>query len=204
MSGVQTCKWEPTKVDACATNPGLAARWFGMDEAAIEAAAGRFKKGKNAGKLRGWIVYRKCREGGWCFPVGGVIRPGITYAIFCSTYDGQCETFNLPTERFIAAATRVDTCYGYDPAQARAERAAQEERWKEQAKQVASEDEQKKLLRPVVEQYYGSPHYLANFDADERLDMINETMSKPVAEICAKLTRVAENRAAREAKVAQG
>lgn len=128
MSGVQKCEWELVKVDDCATNPGLASRWFGMDEAAIEAAAGRFKKGRNAGKLRGWVVYRKVRIGGWCYGIGGVLRPGMIFAHFCPTWDEMQDTAYGPhsIEEFLAGATRVDTCYGHDPAQARADRAAKE------------------------------------------------------------------------------
>jgi hypothetical protein len=117
---VQTCKWE-MKTAAMSQGASIAAKWFGMSESDIEAACERFTKGKNKGALRGWIVYRKCTEGGWSFPLHSVVRPGMIFARFCKSYDESCEAVNLPTDRFIPSATRVDSAYGYSPEQARAQ-----------------------------------------------------------------------------------
>lgn len=133
MSGVQKCEWEPTKM--INATPDVAGRWFGLDAAAIEAQCGRFAKGKRKGELRGWIVYRKCRVGGWCFPLNCVIRPGLMFAHFCRTYDEACETANYPTDRFFPA-TRVDTYYGHTPEAARQEAA---ERFKADQEKRAAE-----------------------------------------------------------------
>ncbi len=118
----QTCKWEPTKI--VSATPDLASRWFGMTEADIERQCGRFTKGKHKGELRGWIVYHKVREGGWSFASGGVFKPGLIFAQFAKTYDESSELFNLPTDKFVHGATRVDTCYGHCPVKSRAEIAA--------------------------------------------------------------------------------
>lgn len=93
----------------------LAARGFGMDIAAVEAAAGRFTKGKRKGELRGWIVYFECTVGGWCKPLGRVIRPGIKFGHFAATWDDLSRLSSLSTDRFIAGAKRIDHAYGHDP-----------------------------------------------------------------------------------------
>jgi hypothetical protein len=112
---VQKCQFQ-TNVSQCSDEFGtqLAGRWFDMTEETIEAAAGRFTKGKNKGKTRGWIVWRKCTTGGWCFPLQCVIRPGMIFAHFVTTYDRAYEIVGYSTEKFFAGASRVDTCYGYD------------------------------------------------------------------------------------------
>lgn len=120
-NGIQSCVWESGSA-GCAGKFGtdLAARWFGMSAADIESAAGRFARGRNAGNLRGWIVWRKCSVGGWSHPLNRVIRPGMIFAQFARTWDEMQNLMTLPTDRFFPAC-RVDTCYGHNPA---AERAA--------------------------------------------------------------------------------
>lgn len=139
MNGVQQCQWEPRKVEELATNPGLAARWFGMDEAAIEAACGRYKKGRNAGKLRGWIVYQKVRVGGWSYGRQCVFKPGLIFARFCKTWEERNDAISPPPRAdFLTGAVRVDTCYGHDPLKALADRKAADERFAAEAAERAS------------------------------------------------------------------
>lgn len=115
MSNVQQVKWTFRKMETLADGADLAARWFGMDEAQIAEQCGRFTRGKNKGKVRGWIVWTKAEIGGWCFPLGCVVRPGMMFAAFCKTYDDAYRVMNLPTAEFQACAKRVDRAYGHDP-----------------------------------------------------------------------------------------
>jgi hypothetical protein len=126
MAGVQKCSWK--REEAGVAQPfalQLAAKWFGMSEADVEAAAGRFTRGKNKGKLRGWIVWQKCTEGGWCYPLHSVIKPGMMFAHFVKTWDEMANLMGLATDRFMAGAVRVDTSYGYSPEAERARIAEQ-------------------------------------------------------------------------------
>ncbi len=113
--GVQYCKWDFKKRAACndAFGVGLAAKWFGMDEAAVEKACGRFVRGNNKGKLRGWIIWMKCNVGGWCRSIGGVIKPGMTFAHFYKTYEDMAKGENMTFEDWMRGAKRVDTVYGH-------------------------------------------------------------------------------------------
>lgn len=119
---VQTCKWESFKTVECADKAGseLASRWFGFSEQDIEAKVGRFVRGKRQGKLRGWIVYMKCREGGWVYSLQTVVRPGMIFATFVEKYDDLSTISGSPLERIFQRFTRVDTCYGHEPGRTRA------------------------------------------------------------------------------------
>jgi hypothetical protein len=126
--------------DACSTDEGaLAARWFGLSAADLEAQAGRFTKGKNKGKLRGWVVFVKCTEGGWVRGLQGVVKPGMIFARFAKTYDEQADLVNLPLERFFAGARRVDSAYGHTPDLRKEELVAQDERVGRARKMIAEQ-----------------------------------------------------------------
>lgn len=184
MSGVQTCQWEPTKVVAVADGGlDLAARWFGMDEAAVEAKARRFARGKRAGQLRGWVVYRKVRVGGWSFKLNGVLKPGMMFAHFATTYDDANDFANRSTDEFMACATRVDTAYGHDPVRTRAE-AVERKAAAVTARQT--EQDERDALYDLVVASFEQPFYDA-MEGETRQAMIRFTMSRPVSEIKAVL-----------------
>lgn len=125
MAGVQQCRFDYNSSYAYQMLDGVN-RWFGFTEDDLAAKCGRFVRGKHKGKVRGWIVWRKCIEGGWNFKLNGVVKPGMMFARFCLTYDESCEMMNAPTDEFFMGAVRVDTAYGHDPVKARADRAAAE------------------------------------------------------------------------------
>lgn len=113
---IQQCKWGMTRIDECGLDNGeLAQRWLGLTPEQIEARVGRFTRGKRKGKLRGWIVFRSCIQGGWCFPLHAVIRPGMIFATFVEKYDEIGEVISLDTAKFMARAVRVDSQYGHVP-----------------------------------------------------------------------------------------
>lgn len=118
---VQTCKWESFKTAGCADTfgQGLATRWFGLSEQAIEARAGRFVRGKNKGKLRGWVVWLKCREGGWVYSLQTVIRPGMIFAAFVDKYENLSDYGSISLDRLFQKLSRVDTAYGHKPGDTR-------------------------------------------------------------------------------------
>ncbi len=115
MSGIQRCKFDAIKLDACANdNAALAGRWFGLTPEQVEADAGRFVRGKNKGKLRGWVVYVRCTVGGWKSMLGGVVKPGMIFARFYTSYEAACEG-TMFDKFFASMPSRVDTQYGHDP-----------------------------------------------------------------------------------------
>lgn len=118
MAGVQRARFQTTYAAVADGYQEAAERWFGLGEDALAAKLGRFTKGKHVGKVRGWMVWCKCVEGGWAHGKG-VVRPGIIHAMFCETYDDMIHKQQLPAAEFWAWSTRVDTCYGYNPAEAR-------------------------------------------------------------------------------------
>lgn len=130
---VQKCRFE-TRVVAMSDRDGLeiAARWFDLTPEQVEAQCGRFARGQHKGNLRGWIVYRKCVEGGWSYGVHGVIRPAMIFAAFCSTFDEMEIARSSTFGEFCPMAQRVDSAYGYDrkadAARRQAECEAQEKR----------------------------------------------------------------------------
>lgn len=135
MNSVQVYKPESTKTLAMLDGCEVALRWFGMTESDIERDCGRFLKGKNKGKLRGWIIYQKIEVGGWNYAMRCVFKPGMIFAHFCKTYD-DISAVLYPKQRgctFFHGATRVDTCYGFDPARAREAKNAQAAALAEQA-----------------------------------------------------------------------
>jgi hypothetical protein len=127
MSGVQVCKWGQANIEKMSDShgPALAAKWFGMSDSEIQAKCGRFAKGANKGKLRGWIVWRKVEVGGWSFKLGGVAKPGIIVARFEATYNEAMEVAMYDAEKFSRGAKRVDEAYGYNWREAEAKRAAE-------------------------------------------------------------------------------
>lgn len=62
-----------------------ATKLFGADAL---AALPRYQRGKNAGKLKGAIVWIKAERGGWHYEYG-VCRPGLVRAWIVAGYDGN-------------------------------------------------------------------------------------------------------------------
>jgi len=133
---VQKCRFE-TRVVAMSDRDGLdlAARWFDLTPEQVEAQCGKVSRGQHKGQLRGWIVYRRCTEGGWAYGIGGVIRPDMIFAAFCPTFDEMGETRGCTFGEFYSRAMRVDTAYGYDRKAAVA---------KQQAEYAALQEENRK------------------------------------------------------------
>jgi hypothetical protein len=75
---------------ATALGRELAQAWFGFDNDILAALVGRYSRGKNKGKLRGEVTWKRCVRGGWngqgvtlpgaiferAIVIGGFISPG--------------------------------------------------------------------------------------------------------------------------------
>lgn len=69
---------------------------MGLPDAAtaLEAAVGRYVRGKNAGKLRGWVRIHVAESGGWYkegpgYMNGHVVLPGTVIAITVTDFMGN-------------------------------------------------------------------------------------------------------------------
>jgi hypothetical protein len=103
MSGVQYAKFTGKRAPmfdaACAARVvEQVARFYapGFDAAAlVEAACGRYTRGKHKGALRGWATVTVCTEGGWRRHGpgernGGVCYPGTVVGVSISDdYSGK-------------------------------------------------------------------------------------------------------------------
>ena len=66
-----------------------ATRVFGQET--IDSLS-RYTKGDHAGKVRGWIRWRRCTSGGWLREARGVVKPGLFDACIAATsYHGRTD-----------------------------------------------------------------------------------------------------------------